>query len=138
MRPNIFHLGLALIGAGIITACAGRGATPLGEPGAAGRIVADQLAAEAGRLTVSGTTTLPDGACLLTQLMIGQSLAPDWPTECVTPAQGAWRLSVALGEKGQPPALTPGVNYELLVWLRDHPEVGDRLPFDLDGPAPRP
>jgi hypothetical protein len=129
MRPNAFLLGLTLIGAVALAACAGGGVTP-----AAGQIDADQLATDTRRLTVSGTTTLPDDACLLTQLMIGQSLAPDWPTECVTPAHGAWRLSVALGEKGQPPALTPGVAYELLVWLRDHPEVGDRLPFDLDGP----
>jgi hypothetical protein len=90
---------------------------------------------DAQRLTVSGTTTLPDGVCLVTQLMAGEALVPDWPIDCISPAQGAWALDVALGERGQPPALTPGVDYELFVWLRDYPLVADRLPFDLDGPA---
>ncbi|MBL8057050.1 MAG: hypothetical protein JNK29_10155 [Anaerolineales bacterium] len=132
MRPDLFRTALGLAAAAALAACTA-GGTPV-----SGTIAVDALTAEAGNLSVGGTTTLPDDACLLTQLMINGTLAPDWPTDCVTPAQGAWRQTVALGAKGQPPALLPGEKYELLVWLRDHPEVGSRRPVELGGPTPQP
>lgn len=99
------------------------------------QISVGQVEHTAGRLTASGAARLPDGACLVSQLLADDHLVPDWPVDCLRAANGAWSLSVTLGERGGPPELNPDTDYTLYVWLRDDPAVATAFPFDLSGPA---
>lgn len=103
-----------------------------------GQVSVDRVEHVAGRLTASGAARLPDDACLVSQLLADDSLVPDWPVDCILAADGAWSLSVTLGERAGPPELNPATDYTLFLWLRDDPAVATAFPFDLSGPpAPR-
>jgi hypothetical protein len=99
------------------------------------QVSVDRVQHTAGRLTFSGAAGLPDNACLVSQLLAGDNLVPDWPVDCILAADGAWSLSVTLGERGGPPELNPATEYTLYLWLRDDPAVATAFPFDLSGPA---
>jgi hypothetical protein len=125
------RISLLLVLALLTTACLA--SQPETEP-TAGVVDVDKVQSTGDRLTFSGTTTLPDGACLNTSLLADEALFPDWPVDCVRPTRGVWRLEVLLGEQGGPPRLNRAAQYRFHVWLQDQPAVQDVLPFDLAGP----
>lgn len=127
LAPRLVALSVGLW----LAACAPASPTPVPD---AGRITADQVEVLADQVSLRGTTSLPDEACLFTQLTAGGMLIPDWPTDCLRPSSGAWQLSVALGQRGQPPALNPTTAYQFHIWLRDQPGVAATLAFDVASP----
>ncbi len=85
---------------------------------------------------VSGRSTLPDGACIKTELLIDGKAADWWPKDvCVTVDAGQWEILAGLGRKGAPERLEPGKEYEIHAWWPEDPnQVSTRFPFDLNGP----
>lgn len=89
------------------------------------------------RVSFSGRSTLPDGACLLTQLSADGERVAWWPeATCVTVEDGEWTAVVPLGEGGAPEELDTAVQYTLRVWYREDPAIDAVMSFDLAGPPP--
>ena len=86
-------------------------------------------------ITFSGTTTLPEGACLLSELTQDGDLVPWWPGDACTPvSEPTWEINVFLTEP-----LDEGAQYRLRAWWDDDPQgVADVFYFDLASPPPRP
>lgn len=126
------RISLIVLLAALVSACAAPAApaAPADQ-----RLTVEQVQVETGRLAFAGATSLPDETCLLTQVVIQGAVAPDWPVDCVHPAQGRWQLAVAVGQRGQPPQPLAGPAYEFIIWARDLPALSVRQPFDLTGPA---
>lgn len=69
-----------------------------------------------------GRTTLPNNACIQTQLLADGKPVDWWPVdECASLWRGHWRMIAPLYAKGAPGKLTPGVTYTLRAWQRDAP-----------------
>jgi hypothetical protein len=85
---------------------------------------------------VSGRSTLPDGACVKTELLEDQKVLEWWPRDvCVEIANGKWEFLAALGRDGAPERLNPDVEYQIHAFWPDQPDkVDTRFPFDLSGP----
>jgi hypothetical protein len=66
---------------------------------------------------VEGTSTLPAGTCLASQLSVDGESAGWWPTErCIAVEEdGTWRVVVMLGQEGRPEALDPQREYLMRV-----------------------
>jgi len=111
--------------------------TPAGQiqaPG--GRISIESVEATDAQVTVHGTSTLPDGACVSAELWAGGVLQAWWPTDACAPVQqGRWGLTVVL-EPGQ--ALERGVQYMVRAYQPGGPDIVSTFPFDLDGPPQPP
>ncbi len=93
-------------------------------------------AAENDSVMARGTTTIPEGHCVYTQLF-EDGLAVDWwPVGKCYPLLGAeWQFAIPLGEEGAPAALDPAAAYRLEVWWPGAP--GDtRAAFEFDLAAP--
>jgi len=85
----------------------------------------------------SGLTILPDGACLQTQLYVGDEPLSWWPTDkCIQVQDGKWFISVPLGEEEAPKYLSMSTFYGFRVWEKDNPVVKAGSGFDLMGPPP--
>jgi hypothetical protein len=82
-------------------------------------------------ITFTGTTTLPEGACLLSELTQDGDLVPWWPGDaCTLISAPTWEINVFLTEP-----LDEGAQYRLRAWWDGDPEgVADVFYFDL---APR-
>lgn len=115
------RISLIVTLAALLSACAGPAPVP-----AATQLTVDDLQAGAGRLAFSGSTSLPDQTCLLTQVLIEGAVAPDWPVDCVFPVNGRWRLEVAVGLRGQPPQPRSGADWAFVIWTRDLPGLAAR------------
>jgi hypothetical protein len=90
---------------------------------------------ESGEMTFHGSTLLPDGTCLLSQLYVDDRLASWWPAEeCISVQQGQWEVSVKLGQEGAPDELDALIQHKLVVWSRDDPSIESEFWFDLSGP----
>jgi hypothetical protein len=90
---------------------------------------------EGERIVVRGSSTLPDGTCLGSELWAGGELQNWWPGEaCVPVAGGTWEMIVPLGEAGAPPALEPAAQYMLRAFQHGGPNVVATFAFDLAGP----
>ena len=85
---------------------------------------------------VAGRSTLPDGACVQTELFVDKKVAEWWPRDvCVEIAANRWEFLAALGRQGAPERLEPDVAYEIHAWYPKNPsEISTRFPFDLNGP----
>ena len=87
-------------------------------------IAISQLLLDEDGVRVGGTSTLPDGACILTALTINDEPAAWWPVErCVTVREGQWVLTFE--RSSLDPADPPGARYVLTVHAPDYPEAGE-------------
>ena len=83
------------------------------------------------QVVVHGHGTLPDGACVYTQLLAKGEPQTWWPTEtCAIVQDKAWQIEVA----ALPEPLSREAQYMVRAWLRDDPSVETAFPFDLAGP----
>jgi hypothetical protein len=90
---------------------------------------------------VTGTSTLPAGECLKTELLANHDSEVWWPRDlCIEmDDSGIWELLVALGRSGAPQQLEQGRQYEIRAWWPGNPEESmTRFNFDLDGPQSLP
>jgi uncharacterized lipoprotein YbaY len=89
-----------------------------------------------GNIFAGGDTSLPDEACIKTELLADGAAMAWWPRDfCAAASAGKWGILVPLGLNGAPQKLQKGVQYELRAWWPDTPEETlTRFPFDLDGP----
>ncbi len=71
------------------------------------------------RLILEGSSTLPDGTCLNTQLLLNNEAAERWPaTRCVPVQDGRWRTTVFTSNILNPLSFEPRTEYEVVaqVW----------------------
>ncbi|MBW6467131.1 MAG: hypothetical protein K0B06_11550 [Brevefilum sp.] len=87
------------------------------------------------QIAFTGTTTLPEGACLLSELTQDGDLVPWWPGDTCTLISGpTWKINVFLTEP-----LDEDAQYTLRAWYDEDPEgVADVFYFDLAPPPQGP
>ena len=79
-----------------------------------------------------GNSSLPDGTCLQTQLLIDGEPLSGWPADtCATVQDGTWLIRVPLGEGYGTAGLFLNEGYKLNVW-----QEGDFSVQDIWGPGP--
>ncbi len=94
-----------------------------------------QIDSSTGLLVVSGSTTLSDGDCILTELWSDGEPVAWWPAEtCAELQGGAWQLEIALGQGDAPEALAPEVTHMVRAFQRNGPDVQSQFAIDLSGP----
>lgn len=87
------------------------------------------------RVTVHGTSTLPQGTCLGSELWADGEPQNWWPSEVCVPVQdGAWALTVPLDQDGAPAELDPSAQYMVRVYQQGGPNTVSVFAFDLAGP----
>ncbi len=97
-----------------------------------GEVVIEGVQVSGAQVVVRGTSTLPDGTCINTELWADGAPQTWWPTDaCATVQQGAWELAVPL-EAGR--ALQAGVQYMVRAYQPGGPDIVATFPFDLDSP----
>ena len=90
-----------------------------------------------GYIYFHGTTTLPDGTVLVSDLYEDGEILPWWPTQqSILVDSGAWEMKVPLGVNGAPSDLKIGPWYLFKVWRQDDPSVLGQFGFDFVGPPP--
>jgi hypothetical protein len=92
-------------------------------------------------VVISGRSTLPQGTCLGTTLLVDGQPAEWWPTDqSVKVKDGSWRLTVALGDDDRPTSLDSAATYVLRARRQDDPGIeSEPFHFDLTGPkTPQP
>jgi hypothetical protein len=111
---------------------------PQEEAAPQGSITIEGVQVTAGKqVVVHGTSTLPDGTCLGSELWADGELQPWWPgDDCVVVENGAWQRVVRLGSDGTPAELDPAAQYMLRVFQQNGPNIVAVFPFDLSGPPP--
>jgi hypothetical protein len=90
---------------------------------------------------ITGRSSMPEGKCLKTELLINRQSAGWWPRDvCIEMDEtGQWELLVALGRNGAPAQMQPGLEYELHAWWPEKPDlVTTRFPFSPLEPTPLP
>ena len=88
------------------------------------------------QLVVRGESTLPEGACVSTELWADGVIQSWGPSETCAPVQdGEWELVVPL-EPGQ--TLQPGVQYMVRAYKPGGANIVSTFPFDLDAPPAPP
>jgi hypothetical protein len=99
-----------------------------------------EIQVDSDQITVSGTSTLPDGTCVLTSLRANGQAQQRWPADaCATVRQGAWQIVVPWGQGSAPAQLDMNWMYEIRAWPQGMPSTSVVFPFDLAGPpTPRP
>lgn len=94
-----------------------------------------QIDGHTGLLALSGSTTLPDGDCILTELWSGGEPAPWWPAAtCADLQGGVWQIQIRLGQDGAPPALDPEATHQVRAFQRNGPDVQSQFVIDLSPP----
>jgi hypothetical protein len=107
----------------------------VGQP-SSDRITIEGVQVSDAQVVIRGTSTLPDGTCVSTELWADGAPLTWWPAEACAPIrQRAWELGFPL-EAGQ--ALQPGVQYVVRAFQPGGPDIVATFPFDLDGPATPP
>lgn len=88
------------------------------------------------QISFTGRTTLPEGACIQTQLTIDGEPASWWPAEtCADRQEGEWQIAVAFAEAGAPDTLDDSARYMLRAWASADPtNMAEPFYFDLIGP----
>ncbi|MEN6478826.1 MAG: hypothetical protein ABFD20_04215, partial [Anaerolineales bacterium] len=87
-------------------------------------IAITQWQTNGGNLSISGTSTLPEGTCILTALTINGQADEWWPVdECAYVRQGEWMLTFA--RSALSPQAPPGASYVLTARAPDYPEAGE-------------
>lgn len=76
------------------------------------------------QIAIRGTSTLPDGACVSTELWAEGAPQMWWPRDTSVPVQnGTWQLLVPLGRDGAPPKLDATARYVVRAYQRHSPDV---------------
>ena len=76
------------------------------------------------RMELTGTTTLPEGNCVYTQLAQDSAAVDWWPVgKCFPVSQPEWSFAVPLGAEGAPQNLEPEADYCIRVWWPGAPSV---------------
>lgn len=84
------------------------------------------------QVTISGTSTLPSGSCVNTELWADGTPVIWWPTNaCISIQEGSWKQVVVL-EPDQ--ALQPNVQYMIRAYQSGGPDIVATFPFDLNSP----
>ena len=91
------------------------------------------------RVELTGTTTLPKGNCVYTQLGQDTVAVAWWPVgKCFPIEVPDWQVSVPLGVEGAPAELDPDAAYCIHVWWPGTPDES-MAEFDFDlTPPPAP
>jgi hypothetical protein len=98
----------------------------------AGDITIEGVQVTSAQVVVRGSSTLPDEACLNSELLAGGTPETWWPGDhCARIQQGEWELLIPL-ESEQ--ALQPDVQYTVRVFLPGGPNIVSTFLFDLDSP----
>lgn len=131
------HILILLLLAGMLTACTRSLSRPpvALTPGPSAAITIDQVQVNQGAgVYVTGHSTLPDGACVQTELLADQKVAEWWPREvCVEIDANQWEILAALGREGAPGRLDPKVAYQIHAWNPQDPSgTSTRFPFTVD------
>lgn len=93
-------------------------------PAPSDAIVITQWQTNGGNLSISGTSTLPEGTCILTALTINGQADEWWPVDqCAYVRQGTWTLTFA--RSALSPQAPPGASYVLTARAPDYPEAGE-------------
>ena len=84
----------------------------------------------------SGSTNIPEGNCLFTELYENNALSSWWPVgKCFPSTGGDWQFSIALGKEGVPEQLDTNAAYVFQAyWPGDPENVRASFPFDLTPP----
>ena len=97
-----------------------------------GDIAIEGVNVNAERIAVRGTSTLPEGTCLNTELWADGVPQPWWPVDtCAKVKGGDWVLEVPLDVDQ---TLEAGVQYMVRACLPGGPNTVSTFPFDLSGP----
>jgi hypothetical protein len=98
-------------------------------------LVVGRVRVDPDQIVFHGSTLLPEGTCLLSQLYIDEKPAPWWPSDACIPVQkGEWEVCVPLGQEGAPDELDTLIQHKLRVWSQGDPSVESEFWFDLSGP----
>lgn len=91
------------------------------------------------RVELMGTTTLPEGNCVYTQLGQDGEAVTWWPVgKCFPLEVPAWQIGVPLGVEGAPAELDPDAAYCIHLWWPGAPnQTLAEFDFDL-APPPAP
>jgi hypothetical protein len=100
-----------------------------------GQVTVQRVQVDGQRVLIAGSSGLPDGTCILSELRADGVLQAWWPTDrCATVQGGKWNLAVALVRAGAPESLRKDTMYEVRAWSRESPSTSVVFPFDLAGP----
>lgn len=125
----------------LLTGCAGP--APTADPGGVEEnltayviTITGVSVAEGDNLMVRGTTTIPEGHCLYTQLFADGLEVDWWPVGKCYPLLGPdWQFAIPLSEEGAPAELDPSAAYRLEVWWPGAPgDTRTAIEFDLAAP----
>lgn len=76
------------------------------------------------KIVLIGTTSLPEGNCVYTQLVRDSVTVDWWPVgKCFPVSQPEWSFSIPLGVEGAPENLDPEGDYCIRVWWPGAPSV---------------
>lgn len=96
------------------------------------KIVIDHVSVSEEKVDVHGTSTLPDGECVETELLGGNALLAWWPEdECSRVQQGKWTLAIPL----QGHVIDPSLDYVIQAHLPGEDQVAATFSFDTQGPS---
>ncbi len=84
-------------------------------------------------VSFSGTSTLPDRACIETMLYENGEALEWWPSSCVNLRDGLWDVRVYLDTPVR--VLDPEATYTLRAWQRKEPSIA-AIPFTFDMTGP--
>lgn len=137
MKNRAFGFLLLLTGI-ILTGCSGKAAvTDVIEITDSYQVLVTGVTVKQGdKIELSGTTTLPEGNCVYTQLLRDGDAVDWWPVGKCFPITGlGWQFSIPLGKEGAPDGLDHEASYTIKVWWPGAPEVTRaEFPFDLAAP----
>jgi hypothetical protein len=99
------------------------------------RITIKGVDVSAAQVIVRGSSNLPDGTCLGTELWADGKPQTWWPSDaCAEVQDDVWQLTVPLGAGGAPERLDPTSQYMLRAWLPGGPNIVSVFAFDLTTP----
>ena len=129
-----------LLGGMLISGCGSTAAHPATDqpPNLTDTVRTTGVQIDRRQLVFSGRTTLPDGACIQTQLYADEEPAQWWPSEtCADLRAGEWQIAAPLGKAGAPDKLDESTQYALHAWASADPTIkAEPFYFDLAGPPP--
>jgi hypothetical protein len=134
---NLLLFGLG----GLLAACAAAptpGSAPESVPAYA--LAIQRVSVEQGvKVELTGSTTLPAGNCVYTQLLQNGEALSWWPVgKCFPVSPPDWQFSIPLGAEGAPEELDPDAAYCIHIWWPGAPtETLAEFDFDL-APPPGP
>ncbi len=133
---------LLLFGLGWLLAACAAAPTPgsASESAPAYALEIQKVSVEQGvKVELTGSTTLPEGNCVYTQLLQNGDALTWWPVgKCFPVSSPDWQFSVPLGAEGAPEELDPEAAYCIHIWWPGAPtETLAEFDFDL-APPPGP